>query len=98
MIVLAFAATFFGFALGLRYKILVPIFAMLFIGTGVVISALASQSTFLNLIQTLVLTFTCLQLGFIGGAAGRHRKRFFGHSGGWHTTSLNWPAKQLQNR
>ena len=93
MIVLAFAATFFGFALGLRYKILVPIFAMLFIGTGAAICALASQSSFLNLILALALTFSCLQLGFIGGAVGRHRKNPFGPSGGWHATSqFNWPA------
>jgi hypothetical protein len=93
MVMLAFAAAFLGIALGLHYKILVLIFAMLFIGAGAAISTLAPQGSFLNLILELTLTFTCLQLGFICGAVGRRWRSLIGPSGGWPTTSpFNWPT------
>ena len=69
MIILATAAILFGVALGMRYKLLMLLVAMSCIGLGIVISALVFPSTFLNLFLTLALVFTCLQLGYIGGAA-----------------------------
>ena len=94
MILLATGATFFGFALGLRYTICVLILMMLVIGSAIVIFAFPMAIPFVNLVLTLALVFTCLQVGFVGGATCRRRHSLFGVPATSHPASQSgWPAR-----
>ena len=92
MIMLATAAAFFGLALGMRYKFLVLMAAMSCIGLGIVISVLVFPSTLLNLFLTLALVFTCLQFGYIGGAAAAIGRDSFHRAVGIRRHNLIGPA------
>jgi hypothetical protein len=72
MITLLACATAFGFALGLRYKVLVLLPAMFCVGAVALLSALAFSTPLLSTIVTSALTFVFLQIGFIGGAVVNH--------------------------
>ena len=93
MISLAFLASCFGLAVGLRYNLLILILAMLFIGTAVTVFAFALGSSFLNLVLTVALVFSALQVGFIGGAMGRQRNRLYGAGVPQDRPQLGRPAR-----
>jgi hypothetical protein len=72
MLTLSFISLLVGAVLGMRFKVLILLPAIVVALLAIFAIAIRSPASFPNIALTMVLAAACLQLGYLGGVATRY--------------------------